>query len=204
MKPRIWLCAFLFVSSKGALGQDCVQLDCGKNVDCNVTSSMLAASLPAGLEIKSLGSGTRISFVYDAAIADCRASRAFPKGASADQATFRGTVQVKGTLRASGIVRFEPNDGGNLEFRPAISTFVGTGNFFRSNFRQIKLDEAQPSVVVTPPRSLAKVNCWQATAKAQLTDFSIVIADTSSAGSYARVARISKVSGFSKCEWGGK
>lgn len=102
-----------------------------------------------------------------------------------------------------GILRFEPNDGGELEFRPALGVFHGAGRFFKANFTRIKLDEAKPSVRIAPPESLTRANCWEANASAELSDFSVLIGDTSAAGTYAQQARITQVGGFAKCTWGG-
>jgi len=61
----------------------------------------------------------------------------------------------------------------------------------------------QPAVNVVPPRPLAGADCWQAQATAQLSDFSVLVGDTSAAGTYPRRARITAVHGFTRCTWGG-
>lgn len=112
-------------------------------------------------------------------------------------------MYVAGKLQTRGTLRYEPNVGGVLEFRPGREALQAGGPFFKANFGCIKLDEAQPAVAITPPRALAKGDCWQAKATAELSDFSVLIGDTSAAGAHVRKARITQVSGFERCAWGG-
>lgn len=204
MNSRIWFSALLIVLTKGALAQDCVLVVCGKDDYCEVTPARVVASLPAGLEIRSIRGNTKVAMRGEAATADCKPSGRLQNIVSADRASLYGAIQVSGTLRVKGILRFEPNDGGVLEFRPTKDAFRGNGKFFNANFERIKLDEAQPPVRVAPPSSLAKADCWQASATAELSDFSVLIGDSSSAGSYARRAQVTGVHGFVKCKWGGE
>jgi len=182
----------------------CVAISCGQD-RCQVTPSRLTAALPPGLEIRAISNGTRIAAKGDAWRPDwCPEVARLPKVLSADQVSIFGLLHVAGKLQAKGILRFEPNDGGELDFRPDKNTFQGTGKLFKENFDRVKLDIAEPSVKITPPQSLAKADCWQANATVELTDFDITPTSTSSKdGTYARQARVTKVTRFTKCIWGG-
>lgn len=204
MNSYFLLPILLVASAQTALAQDCVRLICSKGDDCSIAPARLTARFPAGFEVKSIGSGTKIASRGEAGILDCRPVSHLPNEVSLDQASMYGSVQVSGRIQASGILRFEPNDGGELEFRPIKETFKSTGKFFRRNFERVKLDGARPPISVKPPRDLAKADCWQANATAELSDFSIVIGDTSAAGTYAGRARITGVNTFTKCTWGGE
>jgi len=204
MNPHVLLSALLLAYAHAAGAQDCVRITCGQDDGCEVRPSQLTAALPPGLEIKSIRGNTKITSRGNAALLECRPAARLPSVMSADQASVYGSVQVTGKLHATGILRFEPNDGGDLEFRPGQKTFEGAGRFFKTNFTRIKLDEAQPPVDVAPPQSLAKADCWQANASAELSEFSVVIGDSSAAGTYARQAQITRISGFAKCTWGGE
>lgn len=196
--------ALLLASAQVALAQDCVRITCGQADGCEAFPSRLRAALPPGFEIRSIRGNTKIATRGEAALLECRPASRLAAVVSADQASIYGAVHVTGKLHASGILRFEPNDGGELEFRPGKETLQAGGHFFKTNFARIKLDEAQPSVKIAPPQSLAQANCWQANAKVELSDFSVLIGDTSAAGTYARQARITQASGFTQCTWGGK
>ena len=204
MNPHLILPILVAASAQAALAQDCVRLICDKGDDCSITPARLTARFPAGFEVKSIGSNTKIASRGEAGILDCRPVNRLPNEVSLDQASMYGNVQVSGRFQASGILRFEPNDGGELEFRPIKEAFKSTGKFFRINFERVKLDGAQPPVTVKPPQGLAKADCWQAHATAELSDFSVVIGDTSAAGTYAGRARITGVNTFTKCTWGGE
>lgn len=204
MNRHLLVSAVFLASAQASLAQDCIRISCAQGDSCEVTPSRLTAALPQGFEIRSIRGNTKIANRGDAALLDCRPAGRLPFMVSADQASIYGSLRVTGKLQASGIVRFEPNDGGELEFRPAKEVLQTAGQFFNANFRRIKLDEAQAPVKITPPQSLAKADCWQANASAELSDFSVLIGDTSAAGTYARQARITQVSGFTKCTWGGK
>lgn len=52
---------------------------------------------------------------------------------------------------------------------------------------------------IAPPQSLATADRWQESAKAKLTDFSVLIGDTSVTGTYAQQAKITQVGGFPRC-----
>jgi hypothetical protein len=204
MNRHLLISILLLATAQAALAQDCIRITCGQDDACEVTPSGLTAALPPGFEIRSIRGGTKIDSRGDAALLECRPASRLEVVVSADQASIYGAVHVTGKLHASGTLRFEPNDGGNLEFRPDREALQGRGRFFKTNFERIKLDEAQPAMKVAPPQSLAKADCWQANATAELSGFSILIGDTSGAGAYARQARITQVSGFTKCTWGGK
>jgi hypothetical protein len=182
----------------------CVAISCGQD-DCQVTPSRLTAALPPGLEIRAIRGGTRIAAKGDAWRPDwCPEVARLPKVLSADQVSIFGLLHVVGKLQATGILRFEPNDGGELDFRPDKNTFQGTGKLFKENFDRVRLDNAEPSVKITPPRSLAKADCWQANATVELTDFDITpIITSSKGGTSARQARVTQVTRFTKCIWGG-
>lgn len=204
MTRHLLVSTFLVVSTQAALSQDCVRITCGQDDYCDVSPSRLTAVLPSGFDIRSIRGNTKIAGRGEAALLECRPANRLPGAMSADHASIYGSVYVTGKLQVSGIVRFEPNDGGELDFRPGKETLQTGGRFFRTNFSRIKLDESQPPVKITPPQSLAKADCWQANVTVELTDFSVVIGDTSAAGTSARQARITQVSGFTKCTWGGK
>ncbi len=192
-------------SAQPAAAQDCVRLICGQSGDdhCSIRPARLAARMPAGFAITSIRGNTAVATQGDAATASCTAAQRLTQDVSLDRASLYGAVEVAGQLQASGIVRFEPNDGGELEFRPGREAFKGTGPFFQANFQRIKLDSVRPAVNVTPPRPLAGADCWQAQATAQLSDFSVLVGDTSAAGTYPRRARITAIHGFTRCTWGG-
>lgn len=204
MNRHLLISALLLASTQAALSQDCIRIACGQDDYCEVTPSRLTAALPPGFEIRSIRGNTTIANRGEAALQECRPASRLAVVVSADQASIYGSVHVTGKLQASGTLRFEPNDGGELEFRPSKETLQVGGSFFKTNFARIKLDQAQPSVQIAPPQSLAKADCWQANATAELSDFSVLIGDTSAAGTYARKARINRVSGFTKCTWGGE
>lgn len=203
MKIYALLPTFLFVPIH-ASAQDCVRLISTKGDDCSITPARLTAKFPAGFEVTSIGNNTKIASRGDAGILDCKPASRLANDISLDQATLYGSVKITGKLKAIGILRFEPNDGGELEFRPSKETFKNTGKFFSRTFERIKLDIAQPSITIKPPQDLAKADCWKADATAELSDFSVTIGDTSSAGTYAMRARITKVNNFTKCTWGGE
>lgn len=204
MHRHILISTFLLASAQAALSQDCIRIACGQEDYCEVTPSRLTAALPPGFEIRSIRGNTTIANRGDAALQECRPASRLAVVVSADQASMYGSVHVTGKLVASGTFRFEPNDGGELEFRLSKETLQIGGRFFKTNFARIKLDQARPPVRIAPPQSLAKADCWQANATAELSDFSVLIGDTSAAGTYARHARVTRVSGFTKCTWGGE
>lgn len=194
-------------SAQPAAAQDhCVRLICGKGSEddhCTIRPAQLVARMPAAFAIVAIRGNTLIATQGDASTANCAPAKRLAQEVSLDRASLYGSVEITGQLQATGILRFEPNDGGELEFRPGRETFKGTGPFFRANFQRIKLDSAQPAVNVVPPRPLAGADCWQAQATAQLSDFSVLVGDTSAAGTYPRRARITAVHGFTRCTWGG-
>jgi hypothetical protein len=196
------LSVVLLAGSPGAFAQDCYLLTCGSTDACEVAPARLTASLPSGLQIESIRGHTKVALRGEAATAECKAVGRLPQVVSADQASLYGAVQLKGRLKVSGVLRFEPNDGGALEFRPAKASFAATGKFFQQHFTRIKLDGAEPAVRVTPPPSLAQANCWQTPATAELSDFSVVVGDSSSAGTYAHKARVTSLDRFKQCTWG--
>jgi hypothetical protein len=204
MSQHLLISTLLLASAQAALAQDCIRITCGQDDYCEVTPARLTAALPPGFQIRSIRGNTTIAHRGDAALLECRPASRLAGVVSADRASIYGSLRVTGQLKASGILRFEPNDGGELEFRPGKRTLQGGGHFFNTNFARIKLDRAQPPVKITPPNDLAEANCWQANATADLSDFSVLIGDTSAAGTYARQTRITQVSGFTKCTWGGE
>ncbi len=204
MNRNLLIFALFIASPQVALAQNCIRIVCGQENHCEVTPSRMSAALPPGFEIRSIRGNTKIASSGDAALLDCRPASRLEAKVSADEASIYGSVRVTGKLVASGTIRFEPNDGGELEFRTGQETLNAGGVFFKTNFARIKLDEAKPSVKVVPPRHLASADCWQANATAELSDFAVVIGDTSSAGTYARQARIAQIGGFTQCVWGGK
>lgn len=203
MIRHLLLPTLLLAFAQVAMAQDCVRVACAQGDHCEVTPSGLTAVLPPGWEIRSIRGNTKIATRGDAALLDCRPADRLAAVVSADQASIYGAVYLTGRLQARGTLRFEPNDGGELEFRPSKDTLQSNGQFFKTHFARIKLDAVQPAVKIAPPPSLAKVDCWQAKATAELSDFSVLVGDTSAAGTYARKARVTQVSGFARCTWGG-
>jgi len=195
--------ALLPVLAGPASAQDCLRLDCGPGKECSIRPARLTARMPAGFAITSIRGHSAIATRGDAGSAACQPVQQLPRPLSLDQASLYGSVQIAGRLQVPGTLRFEPHDGGALEFRPARAALHGTGPFFRAHFERIKLDAAQPPVAITPPRRLAKADCWQAQATAELSDFSVLVGDTSAAGTYPHRARITAVHGFTACTWGG-
>lgn len=204
MNRHLLLSTLLLASAQAALSQDCARIDCGEDDRCEVTPSRMTAALPPGFEIRSIRGNTKIAKHGEVTLQECRPASRLAVVVSADQASIYGSVQVTGKLQASGTLRFEPNDGGEFEFRPGKATLQNGGHFFKTHFTRIKLDQAQKFARIAPPRVLAKADCWQANATAELSDFLVLIGDTSAAGTYARQARISGVSGFTQCTWGGE
>lgn len=199
---------FLLVacSASCAWADDCVMLVCGAGAAgdaCVVTPSQLVATMPRGFAITEIRGNTKVALRGDAGLAQCRPAPRLAGTVSLDQASLYGAVSVTGTLRVTGVLRFEPNDGGELAFAPAPALFAGTGKFFRSHFRSIKLDEAQPAPTIKVPANLAKANCWTAKATVELSAFSIVVGDTSAAGTYAGKARVTALRDVGECVWGG-
>lgn len=199
MIPHIALCLLLLSYAPAAFSQDCVLVTCGQDEYCEVAPSGLTASLPTGLAIKSIRGNTKVASRGDAALLDCRPVSRLPTTVSADESSIYGSLRITGTLRMVGVLRFEPNDGGELEFRPEQGAHPGAGKFFTANFARIKLDQVQPQVRITLPASLAEADCWQARATAELSDFSLLIGDTSAAGTYAQRARITRITSFTRC-----
>jgi len=204
MNYHLFLLIILLVSAQATFAQDCVRLACGQDDQCSIAPARLVAAFPPGFKVTSIGGNTKIGSRGEMGVLDCRPVTRLPSEVSLDRGSMYGSVQIAGRLEASGILRFEPNDGGNLDFRPTKEAFRSTGKFFRTNFRRIKLDGAQPPVAVNPPKSLAKADCWQANATAELSDFSVVVGDTSAAGVYAQRARITRINSFTKCIWSGE
>lgn len=200
----LFLPLFWAASPQPAAAQDCLRLICEQGSEhCSIKPARLTARMPSGFAVTSVRGNTLIATLGDAATANCPVAERLPKGVSLDHASLYGSVEISGQLLATGTLRFEPNDGGELEFRPGMEAFKGTGPFFRANFRRIKLDSAQPAINVVPPRTLAGADCWQAQATAQLSDFSVLVGDSSAAGTYPRRARITAIHGFARCTWGG-
>ncbi|MGZ5127745.1 MAG: hypothetical protein ACXWC1_33685, partial [Burkholderiales bacterium] len=96
---------------------------------------------------------------------------------------------------------YEPNDGGEFSFRPHLP-FKTSPKIFLRNFESIKLDRVSPPLSVRTPAQVRSADCWEATATASFRDFSVVVEDSSNAGTYALKALISKIQGFARCEWG--
>lgn len=201
--PFAMAAALLPVLAGPASAQDCLRLDCGPGEACSIRPARLTARMPAGFAITSIRGHSAIATRGDAGSAACQPVQQLPRPLSLDQASLYGSVQIAGRLQVPGTLRFEPHDGGALEFRPARAAFHGTGPFFRAHFERIKLDAAQPPVAIAPPRRLAQADCWQAQATAELSDFSVLVGDTSAAGTYPQRARITAIHGFSACTWGG-
>ena len=202
MKFALLLSILLTASLPTAHAQDCVQILCGRDY-CSNQPSQLVAKFPAGMQISSIHNGTTVTTRGEAALLNCAPRIRLLRTVSLDQASIYGGLEIAGTLRATGILRFEPNDGGELMFEPTKGTFNGAGAFFKNHFWLIKLDGLTPPVTLKVPRSLSESNCWKANATAEISDFEIAIVDSSKGGTYARKGRITDIHAFTKCTWGG-
>ena len=208
MKHTIIASICASVISFSALADDCFLIMCkpdgeGPN-ECAVSPSKMSAAMPPGLSIKEIRGYTAVA-PHDGGASytrACRKSSRLPVPVSLDQGSIYGAMVITGTVRANGMLRYEPNDGGELMFLPDKALFEKTGPFFRREFERLKLDVAKPQFSVHPPNSLANVNCWIARATISATDFDLVVGDTSAAGNYVRQMIITNVHGFKKCEWG--
>ena len=157
-----------------------------------------------GLSIKALRGYTAVA-PHDSEASYTRACRKvsrLPQPVSLDQGSIYGAIEITGTFRANGVLRFEPNDGGELMFLPEKALLEKAGPFFRSKFEMLKLDVAERQSSVRPPKSLANANCWIAKATITATDFDLIVGDTSAAGNYVRRMTITNAHTFRPCEWG--
>lgn len=159
--------------------------------------------MPKGFSITSINDNAVISTHREIDFEACRQAQALPHPISLDNGSLYGGMAVSGTLRATGVLRYEPNDGGELEFRPDAKAFAGTGSFFQTYFNRLKLDSAQPLPAVAPPHTLRNADCWQAKASIVATDFRILVGDTSAAGVYVDKLQLDDVREFTACQWGG-
>ncbi|MGV8991299.1 MAG: hypothetical protein ACOH1Q_07835 [Thiobacillus sp.] len=187
---------------------DCFLIMCkpdgeGSN-ECTVSPSKMSAAMPPGLFIKEIRGYTAVAPHDDDAsyTRACRKSPRLPEPVSLDQGSIYGAIFITGTVRANGVLRYEPNDGGELMFLPDKAFFEKTGPFFRREFKMLKLDVAKPQSSAHPPKSLANANCWIARATISATDFDLIVGDTSAAGNYVSRMTITNVHGFKECEWG--
>jgi hypothetical protein len=208
MKHTIIASIFSSIISFSVLADDCFLIMCkpdgeGSN-QCTVSPSKMSAAMPPGLSIKEIRGYTAVAPHDDDAsyTRACRKSTRLPLPVSLDQGSIYGAIFITGTVRTNGVLRYEPNDGGELMFLPDKALFEKTGPFFRRKFEMLKLDAAKPQSSVRPPKSLANANCWMARATISATDFDLIVGDTSAAGNYVSRMAITNVHGFKKCEWG--
>lgn len=185
----------------------CVRVVCtGNGSDtqaCTVPTHSLSASLPPGLRVTAIRGHTGFSEQGEATGPACAQVVQLEKPLSLDTGSMYGAIQIEGKLSTTGTLRYEPNDGGVLEFRPAPATLRRGGNFFQREFVHLKLDQAKPATTVTPPPALQSASCWQADAALEATDFWVVVGDSSSAGTYVQQRKLTGVRNFRACEWGG-
>lgn len=205
--PCLILAVFLPAPARPGDSTECFRLIChdGGNASdhCTAPSSNLSAKMPRGFSITSVNGNAAISAHSETGFQSCAQTPALRRPISLDSGSLYGGMAVSGTLRATGVLRYEPNDGGELEFRPDAEAFAGTGPFFRAHFNRLKLDSAQPSPVVVPPPALRNADCWQAKASIVATDFRVLVGDTSAAGVYVDKLRLDDIREFTACQWGG-
>lgn len=186
----------------------CVRVVCpGNGSDdpaCTVPAHALSAALPSGLRVAAIRGHTGFAERGEATGPACAAVARLGQPLSLDTGSMYGAVQVTGALSTTGTLRYEPNDGGELEFRPAPATLRRGGAFFQRAFARLKLDEARPATPITPPAALQNASCWQADATLKATDFWVVVGDSSSAGTYVQQRTLSGVRNFRACQWGGQ
>ena len=196
------------VASLSTLAADCYLIMCkpagDASSECTVSPSRMSAAMPPGLTIDGIRGYTAVAphdsnASYSRA---CEKTSRLPQPVSLDEGSFYGAIQISGTLRTNGVLRYEPNDGGELWFLPEKSLFEKAGPFFRKEFEMLKLDTANPQATIRPPKSLANANCWIAEATISAAGFDLVVGDTSAAGNYVRKTTITNAHAFKKCEWG--
>ena len=199
---------FASAISSSMVAADCFLIMCkpeGEDSNqCAVSPSRMSAAMPPGLTITEIRGYTAVAphdreASYTRA---CQKSSRLPKPVSLDQGSIYGAIAITGTLRANGVLRYEPNDGGELVFLPDMSMFRKAGPFFHSKFETLKLDQAKTRSSIRPPKSFANANCWIARATISATDFDLIVGDTSAAGNYVSRMTITNVHGFKECEWG--
>lgn len=200
------ICTLVFSFTANAA--DCFLIMCkpdGENPnECAVSPAKLSAVMSPGLSIRAIRGYTAVApHDEDASYTRaCRKSSRLPEPVSLDQGSIYGGIEITGTLKSNGVLRYEPNDGGELMFLPDSALFEGAGLFFHREFKILKLDMAKPQSSVRPPKSLAKANCWVARATIRATDFDLIVGDTSAAGNYVRRMALTNVREFRQCEWG--
>jgi hypothetical protein len=207
----IAIAAFLFpfLAHADDVGR-CFLVTChtiGKETDdCSVKTSNLKANLPSGLSISKIRGRTVVATDNDARYdRECVQVSQLPMQISLDQGSIYGALEITGTIKATGVLRYEPSDGGEFDFIPDATAFLHNGRFFRPKFfGRLKLDQAKPHITVQPPKSLAKATCWQALATIEARDFHLLVGDSSSAGPWVQHLRLTNVRDFAACTWGGK
>lgn len=175
------------------------------NDACSVAPSKLTAVLPPGFSITSIRNFTYVSprqYSGGEFGEQCPRVTRLPLPISLDVGNVYGAISIAGTLKSEGILRYEPNEGGTLEFWLPRDSLMNGGRFFRGAFARLKLDSAKPTPSVSPPKRLKNANCWQAKAVLEATGFSLLIGASSEAGTYVERARLSDVRDFQACSWG--
>ena len=176
------------------------------NDTCSIAPSKLKAVLPPGFSITSIRNFTYVSprqYSGGEFGEQCPRVTRLPLPISLDVGNVYGAIPMAGTLKSAGTLRYEPSEGGTLEFRLSRESLGNGGRFFREQFVRLKLDSAKPTPSVAPPKQLMDANCWQATAVLEATGFSLLIGASSEAGTYVESARLSDVRDFRACRWGG-
>lgn len=202
MKVALRLIVILAAFAQAAHAQNCVQLNCNDGY-CSFEPTRFKAKFPANFEVRSVAIGHNMRIATDdhghPAILDCSVVTRLPSITSLDRSELLGWLKIAGKLQATGTLSFEPREGGYLVFAPDKDTFSSTGKFFRTYFKDINLDQAQPPVKVKLPANLTKAECWEAKATVELSDFTVAIVDSCEGGTSVGHARIRAISAFSSC-----
>ena len=168
-------------------------------------TSNVMARLPNGLRIVEVGEGSLFYKVDKDEAIDflaCKSVVQLAKTLSLDEYDLEGWLKIKGSFQATGRIRYEPNDGGDLLFLPDKTALWQGGRFFQGKFSRIKLDGLGLSRF-TPPKHLAQTDCWEARATLKVTDVEVVVEGSSKAGTYPNKAQlISPPKRYTRCTWG--
>jgi hypothetical protein len=116
--------------------------------------------------------------------------------------TLDGEFFLKGELRLTGYVRYEPSDGGDLWFRPSVPV-LKQQTAFEPNFRFFALrQESAYSKFRLSKHVRAKSLCSQAKAEVVFRGFEVLVNDSCEAGVSPVNIEVKSVSGFSSCKRG--
>ncbi len=113
-----------------------------------------------------------------------------------------GEFLLKGELRLTGYVRYEPSDGGDLWFRPSVPV-LKLQTAFEPNFREFALrQESAYSKFRLSKHVRAKSICSQAKADVAFRDFEVLVNDSDDAGISPMNIEVKSVARFSPCKRG--